>query len=222
MKCTVRTRNSFGVTRVLSSSLLKDQRSYGESGQCECIKHSCPDSQREGLSGCGRGGSAACLLTDPCGSRYSCWRHVISGMQCENRAWGTWAWLPCSRATAVRWKPISRPRVGPYRVWMRLLLRSAAAGTHVPCQNTLLLQNEETLVPKLLRMVLKYMWSTSGFCNRNIKASYKYSIQTVFLATSFSLEVCLLFPFLLFVSKNNLLGGTNRWYPKESFVCSLH
>lgn len=113
MKCTVRTRNSLGVTRVLSSSLLKDQRSYGESGQCECIKHSCPDSQREGLSGCGCGGSAACLLTDPCGSCYSCWRHVISGMQCENRAWGTWAWLPCSRATAVRWKPISRPRWEP-------------------------------------------------------------------------------------------------------------
>ncbi len=62
---------------------------------------------------------------------------------------------------------------------MRLLLRSAAAGTHVPCQNTLLLQNEKSLVPKMPIMVLKYLWSTSGFCNRNLKASYKYSVHTV-------------------------------------------
>ncbi len=70
---------------------------------------------------------------------------------------------------------------------MRLLLRSAAAGTHVPCQNTLLLQNEKSLVPKLPRMVLKYLWSTSGFCNRNLKASYKYSVHTVHVILAGSL-----------------------------------
>ncbi len=110
-------------------------------------------------------------------------------------------------------------RSGPYRVWMRLLLRSAAAGTHVLCQNTLLLQNEKSLVPKLPRMVLKYLWSTSGFCYRNHKALYKYSVHTVhvILAGIFGF-----FPFLFFVSKITLLGGAYRWYPKASFVCTVH
>lgn len=126
---------------------------------CKCINHGHPDSQRERSSGCSRWVSAACLLTDPCGSRYSRWRRVISGMRCENTACGTWAPSLCGRATAMKMKAYQLPvqtfnpaghaesRTGPYRVWMRLLLRSAAAGTHVPCQNTLLLQNEESLVP---------------------------------------------------------------------------
>lgn len=149
------------------------------------------------LSGCGRRALSACLLTDPCGSRYSRWRRVISGMWCENRPCGTWAYLLCCRATAMRWKAISaqcrlstqqamtEAWAGPNSVWMSLLLRSAAAPTHVPCQNTLLLQNEESLVPKLPSKVLKYQWRTSGFCNRTLRLTRHTFWEFVWFILSF-------------------------------------
>lgn len=198
---------------------------------CECIKHSRPDSQREGLAGCGRGGSAACHLTDPCGSHYSCWRRVISGMRCENRAWGTWARLLCGRAIAMRWKPISTQcRLSTQQAMLRAEQDPTVCEWGSSWDQ--LLQEHMCLAKihsfykmrsPLCQNCPEWCWNICGVPQGFVIGILRLRTSIAFtLYTSFSLGVCLLFSFSFFVSNNTLLGGAYRWYPKASFVCSVH